>query len=653
MVLRRWSLCVLLLVAFVEFMLALFLKPVSDEVSFALPYAIFLFLISFLVAVAAGRDLCFILPKCLGGMKRAFYTLFILVGLSGCTSEEIDVPGEEEGEIVSIQVAAMTDQNVDISTLSNNVVASTRYSGKPDYSTMCGCKENVEWSNYDMRYICEVWTVAGAAKRILRLVETRSDISDNTLTDKPVVFNMKLMKGQEYRFMFWADVVEEGSASDYNYTTDLKDGNQIFGLHGVRMVGPQTDDDVMNYVGNSPTLDAFAARLPDDDNKNKGVTVEQLKAHLEGLPGQKLLLNRPFAKLVFQKEIPSATETTEEEVTVYYNDNINALYDVGQDNAEPWKNSAPYFKAEPFKEVTLKDGKYYQTASVDYLFVPKTATKTSISIMQGSFCRVVTQVPLERNKVTVVRGAIDREVFAPGRACWVNVATRIKIPKSETEPEERFESIEYKAPGVICWVNPTGTEALLMSVKQSELGNWEAGGDFIQNLNDPISTTTHVFKANNTTTSQNIDAITGATRAWVMPTLTDVAKMFDKDLGIAKSPVSNEAKSAFMNFSYALEAGEITNQIGGGGIGLIQNGKYWTSNSLTDRGYPDNYWQFVMPSGFTSEKKDDDPDDNKVPYSYTITDAVKNTNQEAFYGFTRGILRLNVNQDKIISNPLP
>ncbi|MBE6202411.1 MAG: hypothetical protein E7135_01980 [Rikenellaceae bacterium] len=139
-------------------------------------------------------------------MKTRFLALAALVlGLASCQTEpeglDVNVGGEEVNTVLTVTIPE----------------TETRTGGA---NSAIGAFGNVDFSQYDVRFILEVYNMEGQLINELakeRLVNTEDDA-------KSTAFDLRLIPGRDYRFVVWADIVAQGSEADLHYdTTNLKE----------------------------------------------------------------------------------------------------------------------------------------------------------------------------------------------------------------------------------------------------------------------------------------------------------------------------------------------------------------------------------------------------------------------------------------------
>lgn len=122
------------------------------------------------------------------------------IALAAC-SQKPDQPGlNPDGETVRIQLEAP------------EALQLTR--SIPGTNSAQGGLTNVDWSQYDLRYLLAVYSADGS-----ELLTRQSKTYD---TYSSAVFELRLTPNNSYKFVAWADFVAEGEDEDLHYnTTDL------------------------------------------------------------------------------------------------------------------------------------------------------------------------------------------------------------------------------------------------------------------------------------------------------------------------------------------------------------------------------------------------------------------------------------------------
>ena len=118
--------------------------------------------------------------------------------LTAC-SRDMDQPGPNpDGDVVRIQLDAPEAMQL------------TR--GDAETNSAKGALTNVDWTKYDLRYQLAVYSEDGSTE----LFAPQTKVCD---TYSPVVFDFRLTPNNTYKFVAWADFVEQGSTTDLHYNT--------------------------------------------------------------------------------------------------------------------------------------------------------------------------------------------------------------------------------------------------------------------------------------------------------------------------------------------------------------------------------------------------------------------------------------------------
>ena len=260
-----------------------------------------------------------------------------------------------------------------------------------------------EWARYDVRYILEVYDVTDGYVNLNTPVKKR----DVNVHDKyePTTFELRLIPNRNYKFVVWADFVENGNAAitdpdqkraiaDLNYnTSDLKNITRINAL-------PTPMDECM---------DAYFIQ-------------KDLLITGSGLP-QTLELTRPFGKLRVVTtdidEVNIGTTPTKVDVTFYNHPtfvSLNAITGKTETTVEQivYKTytiakDAPYTEGYDSKAQN-------QTLFADYIFAQpqldgaqevnftlKVTDQQNRTVREHDFN---TQIPLKRNHLTTIIGSL-------------------------------------------------------------------------------------------------------------------------------------------------------------------------------------------------------------------------------------------------------
>lgn len=304
-------------------------------------------------------------------MKAKLFALAALVlGMVSCQKEINGIAVDKNGEAaVTISVALPEE-------------GATRAGGS---NSAVGAIGNIDLENdYDIRYILEVYDEYDErAKRIEKFE------AESTQTS----FALRLVPGRHYRFVVWADFVEQGSEDALHYNAeDLTCVSLIEGSES-------------NYSPMDESRDAYTGVYDTEKDGDKKV--------FDSSSNVAITLTRPFAKLrvvtTDMKEIYSSLVSA----TVNYTSPLYNTFDAL--NATAKGDDTNVTKVVDFSEMTYTneptaDGK--QTLFADYLFGAEddrvmftldVEDETGLDIPTVTFN---TNIPVQRNYLTTVTGPI-------------------------------------------------------------------------------------------------------------------------------------------------------------------------------------------------------------------------------------------------------
>lgn len=342
----------------------------------------------------------------LHGLLLGFLTVLLL---SAC-SRELSQPGlNPNGEVVRINLDAP------------EAIQLTR--SLPGTSSELGGLTNVDWTKYDLRYQLAVYSEDGSQL----LVPTQSNVYD---TYSPTVFEFRLTPNNTYKFVAWADFVEQGTTTDLHYnTSDLSN------------ITINTDGDRDKTI-NDESRDAFFI--------SKDVAIAQTF-------DETLTLKRPFAKIrivTTDWDDNNGAVAKPDNFKVTYHDcsrfnGINAV--TGKAIEETAADASTVYTATLATDGN--GGKYYagghdanansRTLLVDYLIATseQQAIHFNIDMLVGTKTvkshDFTTEIPIQRNYLTTLIGNL----------LSINGSVTIEI-------DEAFNgenSVEIKAPKYITY----------------------------------------------------------------------------------------------------------------------------------------------------------------------------------------------------------
>ena len=307
-------------------------------------------------------------------MKFRFLALLALVlGLASCQNDPYGLDVDANGEAaVTLNVALPDD--------------ATRAAGKDSAK---GGVNNVDLANdYDIRFILEVYNADGTLAK-----ERMTEVKD---TETSASFSFRLVPGRNYKFVVWADFVNQGSdgKDDLHYNTDAT------GL-GLRNVTVVTND----WTVIDESRDAYT-----------GFKVVENFSSLSALT-EPITLTRPFAKLrVVTNDIKEMISVRPAVVKVnYFNTRFYNTFDAFSAEAKNLVDAPADLTA------ILADDTYtgeepeetgVQTLFADYFFGAENdrvmfyfdvQDNGGINLPQVTFN---TNIPVQRNYLTTIYGPV-------------------------------------------------------------------------------------------------------------------------------------------------------------------------------------------------------------------------------------------------------
>ena len=283
-------------------------------------------------------------------MKKFLALAAVVLGLASCQTEP---------EGFDVNVGGEQDVNITVS-----LPEGTRA------NSALGAFDNVDFTKYDVRFQCEVHY--GAEKKVLE-----PQFSDN---GKEASFNVRLIANRNYKFVVWADLVEEDSTADLHYNTSA-------GLHNIT---------INDWNAMDETRDAFTCSEVREFTRNANIRLE---------------LKRPFAKLrVITTDIDElmGIVPTEAEVvyTTEYRNSFNAVEaKAGDVYATKTHNR---FEIASYDETGTD-----KTLFADYLFASEgDVVNFSMNVYDQNGDLIDeskyfnTPIPVKRNYVTTIKGNI-------------------------------------------------------------------------------------------------------------------------------------------------------------------------------------------------------------------------------------------------------
>lgn len=297
-------------------------------------------------------------------MKAKLFALAALVlGMVSCQKEINGIAVDKNGEAaVTISVALPEE-------------GATRAGGS---DSAVGAIGNIDLANdYDIRYILEVYDENGQLAKRIKKFEAES-----TQTS----FALRLVPGRHYRFVVWADFVNQGSEDPLHYNAE--------NLTCVTLIGDHNPMD--------ESRDAYTGVYDTDEDGGK---VFDSSSNIA------ITLTRPFAKLrvvtTDMKEIYSNLVSAK----VVYTTPIYNTFDALDAVAKGEESVTKYvdFSTMTYENEPTQDGK--QTLFADYLFGTEDGTvqfTLDVADAVAAIPQVIfnTNIPVQRNYLTTVAGPI-------------------------------------------------------------------------------------------------------------------------------------------------------------------------------------------------------------------------------------------------------
>lgn len=264
-------------------------------------------------------------------------------------------------------------------------------SGETDMNSGLGAIDNFtadEWAKYDVRYIMEIYDATDGYVNLNEPIKKR-DVK--TLDEyAETMFDVRLVPQRTYRFVIWADFVEQGSKEDLSYNTS--DLNNITRKEVVAM----------------------------DECQDAYFICKDLFVGNEGI-SESLTLKRPFGKIrvitTDHNEVNIGSEPEKVEVKFYNHTLYTSLNAVtGQATGETvneytytlTKESTPYTQGydASVQNLTLFSdyilaGDFEEEGAQEVNFTVKVWGKDGREIKTNDFS---TQIPLGRNHLTTIVG---------------------------------------------------------------------------------------------------------------------------------------------------------------------------------------------------------------------------------------------------------
>ena len=293
-------------------------------------------------------------------MKKLFALVALVLGVVSCQKDhagmDVNMGGEQE-VMINVSLPEETRANSAVSDITNLVAS----------------------DEYTIRYIFQVYNAN----------ETVSKTPVYQYTDaKTASFPVRLVPGRDYRFVVWADIVNQNTKAD---------------LHYITTAFPEISLNA-TWAAMDETRDAYTvSELVEDFDSRKAIT---------------LTLKRPLAKLrVITTDIKELLGLTPESATVTYTTKhynaFNALSSVFAGEI----SAAHTYSIAAYDDNTETDWVLF----TDYFFANDEVVKFNMSVnmsdgeaVERSF---TTDIPVKRNYLTTIKG----DILTDGNNIVVNV----------------------------------------------------------------------------------------------------------------------------------------------------------------------------------------------------------------------------------------
>ena len=277
-----------------------------------------------------------------------------------------------------------------------------------------GAVDNGVLNDYDIRYILEIYD---GENRIKRMV----DVKDNSTS---TAFDVRLIPGYPYTFVAWADFVEQGSVA-----YDVNDVEQDIDLYyettgGLKAVTAILDNG--KWVAMTEARDAYTGKHYEDSYSSaSNITLE---------------LKRPFAKLrvvtTDVEDLKNLGNVTTTKVSVDYRTKVYTGFNALTAEAN---TADDLYAFEYVPNVYTETNQTDLTLLADYLFGTVNGTiqfdlTAKFSNGKETSTNFNTDIPLERNKVTTIKG----NILTDGSNIKVDVGDDFENPN---DPNYEYETI--------------------------------------------------------------------------------------------------------------------------------------------------------------------------------------------------------------------
>ena len=300
-------------------------------------------------------------------MKRFFALAALVLGLAACQTEPEGLDVNAGGEV---------DTTITVSLPETTRATANQNSAKGGVSNVLG--------EYDLRYILEVYNDAGVMVQ-KRMVKTTNATS--------VAFDFRLIPNRNYTFVVWADFVKDGSVDDLYYNTN---NNTEAGLRNVTI-----NESMWNAMDEARDAYTNTVRV-ENFNKNSVINVN---------------LTRPFGKLrVVTTDIKALYGILPEGVDVQYSVPVYTAFDAFAETPNTPKDKQFSFKLSESSEYVDRTSATERTLFADYIFGTASGSiQFTMDVLYADNASTTsinfnTQIPVERNKLTTLKGNMLTDV---------------------------------------------------------------------------------------------------------------------------------------------------------------------------------------------------------------------------------------------------
>ena len=291
-------------------------------------------------------------------MKKFLALAALVLGMVSCQTEP---------EGFDVNVGGEQDVNITVS-LPEGTRAGYRNSA-------LGAFGNVDFTKYDVRFQCEVHY--GNEKKVLPVQYGRGNDAVTTAT-----FPVRLIANRNYKFVVWADLVEEGSTADLHYIT----------TNGLDQI------EINDWNAMDESRDAYTC------------TVTRFFDRANGINGD-LSLTRPFAKLrVITTDMLELMGVEPTQAKVEYTTQYRNSFDAVEGKAGEVYTTKTH---ELFDIASYNESGANKTLFTDYLFVAENDIVNFQMIINDQNDEMIdepknfiTAIPVQRNYVTTIKGNI-------------------------------------------------------------------------------------------------------------------------------------------------------------------------------------------------------------------------------------------------------